>query len=87
MLLVGKGICKEHVEWDNPYGGAAAASIYVHIRYALTPMEWGTFVNRGDVCIGSSMAESQAFSYRRRGARIRYANFRHWPPPGRCFRL
>jgi hypothetical protein len=37
-------------------GGATAASIDVHFRYALTPMECGTFANRGDV-LESSVAQ------------------------------
>jgi hypothetical protein len=30
-------------------GGATAANIDVHFRYALTPMECGTFAGRGDL--------------------------------------
>jgi hypothetical protein len=43
--------------------GATAAGIDVHFRYALTPMECGTFANRGDVLdilCGASQASRTA---------------------------
>jgi hypothetical protein len=44
--------CQNYGRWlpgSEALSGATAASIDVHFRYALTPMECGTFADRGDL--------------------------------------